>query len=119
MDSIRFVLSDRVDDPDFIDWVCEKEGRFRFIMYTGMEALDKNLEELELTFRTYNCLKRAGYDTVRSLVEDIDWREELLRIRNMGKKNADEIMMKLFLYTYENLKPGKRKAYLDKVRSLD
>ncbi len=119
MESVRSLLEEKISDSDFVDWACEKGGRFRFVVYQGMEAMDKSFDELELTVRSYNCLRRAGYDTINSVVTDIDRREDFNKIRNMGRKSADEVMLKLFLYTYENLKPEKRKAYLEKVRSMN
>ena len=54
-----------------------------------------------------------------SFVNDFDRREDFLRLRNVGRRSIEEIMMKLFLYTYDNLKPEKRKAYLEKVREMN
>lgn len=61
---VRTLFEGKMNDAKFIDWVCEREGRFRFVVYQGMEAMDNNLEELNLTVRSYNCLRRAGYDTI-------------------------------------------------------
>ncbi len=119
MEYVRSLLSGIISDQDFVDWVCEKGGTFRFVVYQGLEAMDKDLSELELSVRAYNCLKRAKYDTINSMVADINGRRDLLKIRNMGRKSANEIMMKLFLYTYVNLKPEKQQAYLDKVREMN
>ena len=79
----------------------------------------QNIDELELSVRSYNCLRRAGYQTINSVVNDIDRREDLAKIRNLGKKSGDEIMLRLFLYTYQNLKPEKRRAYLEKVKGMN
>lgn len=51
------------------------------------------IEELVLSVRSFNCLKRAGIDTVGDLVQRSV--EDLIRVRNMGKKNIDEIISKL------------------------
>lgn len=56
-------------------------------------ALDMSIDDLELSARSSNCLKRAGIETVGSLVEkDMS---ELIQIKNFGKKSADEINDKL------------------------
>jgi len=116
---LREWISEVIKDEDFVEWICEHEGRFRFVVYQGMEAMDHHIDELELPVRPYNCLRRAGYQTINSVVNDIDRREDLYKIRNMGRKSADEIMLRLFLYTYENLKPEKRKAYLEKIKAMN
>ena len=81
--------------------------------------MEHSIDELELSVRSYNCLRRAGYQTINSVVNDIDRREDLFKIRNLGRKSADEVMLRLFLYTYENLKPEKRRSYLEKVKAMN
>ena len=51
------------------------------------------IEELNISVRTYNCLKRHGVSTVGDLSKMT--KEELTRIRNLGKRNYDEILEKL------------------------
>lgn len=55
--------------------------------------LDKNIAELELSVRSYNCLKRAGINTVQELCKKTP--EELVNVRNLGKKSLDEVYQKL------------------------
>ena len=55
--------------------------------------LDKQIEELELSVRSYNCLKRAGIHSVRQLVEFYE--NDLLNIRNFGAKSIEEVKDKL------------------------
>ena len=119
MESTKDLLTRKIDDGSFVDWLCQREGDFKFVVYQGMEAMNADIENLELTPRSYNCLKRAGYDTINSVVEDVESRKDFLKVRNMGRKSANEVMLKLFLYTYDNLKPEKRKSYLDKVKGLN
>ena len=55
--------------------------------------LDKQIEDLDLSVRSYNCLKRAGIHSVRQLVE---FREsDLLNIKNFGAKSIEEVKDKL------------------------
>ncbi len=56
-------------------------------------VLAKPIEELELTVRSYNCLKREGVQTVGDLVEKTE--DDLLEIRNFGQKSIDEVVAKL------------------------
>lgn len=51
------------------------------------------IEELDVSVRAYNCLKRAGIRTVKDIVER--GREGLIGIRNLGKKNMDEVIQKI------------------------
>ena len=55
--------------------------------------LEKRVEDLDLSVRSYNCLKRAEINTVRSLVEYSE--KDLLNIRNFGSKSIDEVKAKL------------------------
>jgi DNA-directed RNA polymerase subunit alpha len=60
---------------------------------------ERQVEELELTVRSYNCLKREGVDTIGQLATMTE--EELMNIRNLGMKSVDEIRSKLTEYGYE------------------
>ncbi|CAN5901960.1 DNA-directed RNA polymerase subunit alpha [soil metagenome] len=60
---------------------------------------ERPVEELELTVRSYNCLKREGVDTVGQLATMTE--EELMNIRNLGMKSVDEIRSKLSEIGYE------------------
>ena len=52
-----------------------------------------NIEELELSIRPSNCLKRAGIQTVEDLVKKTE--EDMLKVRNLGRKSLDEVIRKL------------------------
>ena len=116
---VRGYLADKIADEEFVDWACEKEGIFRFIVYQGMDIMKCDISELNLSVRSYNCLKRKGYETIGALVNDVDRLEDFSKIRNLGRRSVGEVIMKLFICTYENLKPEKRKSYLEKVRSIN
>jgi len=55
----------------------------------GMPDLDKSIEELELSVRSYNCLEAAGIKTIRDLVQKTEG--EMLKYRNFGRKSLSEI----------------------------
>jgi DNA-directed RNA polymerase subunit alpha len=59
---------------------------------------ERPVEDLELTVRSYNCLKREGVDTIGQLATMTE--EELMNIRNLGMKSVDEIRSKLLEYGY-------------------
>ena len=57
------------------------------------KALDMNIDELELSVRSYNCLKRAGINTVAELVNKTP--DEMMKVRNLGRKSLEEVVAKL------------------------
>ncbi|MEG0457374.1 MAG: DNA-directed RNA polymerase subunit alpha C-terminal domain-containing protein, partial [Oscillospiraceae bacterium] len=57
------------------------------------KVLEMTIEELELSVRSFNCLKRAGINTVGDLAQKT--LEEMLKVRNLGKKSLEEIINKL------------------------
>lgn len=57
------------------------------------KGLDMSIEEMDLTVRAYNCLKRAGINTVAELVQRN--KEDMIKVRNLGRKSLDEVEEKL------------------------
>ncbi|MBQ4066591.1 MAG: DNA-directed RNA polymerase subunit alpha, partial [Clostridia bacterium] len=57
------------------------------------KVLEMTIEELDMSVRSFNCLKRAGIDTVEDLVNRTE--EEMIRVRNLGKKSLEEVIAKL------------------------
>ena len=57
------------------------------------KVLETSIEELELSVRSFNCLKRAGISTVEDLTNKSE--SEMLKVRNLGKKSFDEVTAKL------------------------
>lgn len=55
--------------------------------------LDLSIDELELSVRSYNCLKRAGINTIKDLTSKTE--EEMMKVRNLGRKSLDEVIEKL------------------------
>ena len=51
------------------------------------------LEELDLSIRSYNCLKRAGINTVSDLVSKTF--DDMMKVRNLGRRSLDEVILKL------------------------
>ena len=71
------VLTDRVEDEKF-------------------KILGKTIEDMELSVRSYNCLKRANIHTVEDLTKKTE--DDMLKVRNLGKKSLDEVIYKLGTY---------------------
>lgn len=82
-------LSDLKNTPQFIPTKLEEDSK-----KGGGEGNEgKGIVELELSVRSYNCLKRAGINTIGELIKMTP--EQLVNVRNLGKKSLDEIMLKL------------------------
>ena len=60
------------------------------------KTLEKSIEDMELSVRSYNCLKRANIHTVEDLTKKTI--DDMLKVRNLGKKSLDEIQLKLASY---------------------
>lgn len=88
------VLSDHLQS--FID-LSEKGSKIQVIAAEPEsekgKAMDLNIDEMELSVRSYNCLKRAAINTVQELCAYTP--EELQKVRNLGKKSLEEIYAKL------------------------
>ena len=57
------------------------------------KVLEMTIEELDLSVRSFNCLKRAGIDTVEDLVNKTT--DDMIKVRNLGKKSLEEVIQKL------------------------
>ncbi len=58
-----------------------------------VKVLEMTIEDLDLSVRSYNCLKRAGINTVEDLAAKTE--EEMMKVRNLGRKSLDEVKYKL------------------------
>ena len=77
-------LSDEVYATDIM---VEKDDK-------GKEkVLEMTIEELDLSVRSFNCLKRAGINTVEDLINKSE--EDMMKVRNLGRKSLEEVMAKL------------------------
>ena len=57
------------------------------------KVLEMTIEELDMSVRSFNCLKRAGIDTVEDLISRTE--EDMIKVRNLGKKSLEEVIQKL------------------------
>ena len=75
------------DSADMLEIMVEKEEDQK------EKALEMTIEELELSVRSFNCLKRAAINTVEELTQKSE--EDMMKVRNLGKKSLDEVKAKL------------------------
>ena len=57
------------------------------------KVMEMTIEELDLSVRSYNCLKRAGINTVQELTQKTE--EDMMKVRNLGRKSLEEVKSKL------------------------
>jgi DNA-directed RNA polymerase subunit alpha len=57
------------------------------------KVLDLTIDELDLSVRSFNCLKRAGISTVEDLTNKSE--EDMMKVRNLGRKSLEEVIAKL------------------------
>ena len=57
------------------------------------KVLEMSIEELDLSVRSYNCLKRAGINTVEDLASKTE--DEMMKVRNLGRKSLEEVLNKM------------------------
>ncbi|MBM4235438.1 MAG: DNA-directed RNA polymerase subunit alpha [Firmicutes bacterium] len=77
-------LTEQVDDVEIASDRREEDRE---------RIMDLTIEELDLSVRSYNCLKRAGINTVGELVRKTE--DEMMKVRNLGKKSLEEVEHKL------------------------
>ncbi len=81
------LFSELSDETTFHETLADKDDK-------GKEKiLEMTIEELDLSVRSFNCLKRAGINTVEDLISKSE--EEMMKVRNLGKKSFDEVKEKL------------------------
>ena len=78
---------DLSDEAKNIDIMVEREETKK------EKVLEMTIEELEMSVRSFNCLKRAGIDTVEDLINRTE--EDMIKVRNLGKKSLEEVIQKL------------------------
>ena len=83
--SLFIDLSDAAENMDVLN---AKTGDTK-----GRAVDDMSIDELELSVRSYNCLKRAGINTVGELVNKTP--DEMMKVRNLGRKSLEEVLFKL------------------------
>ncbi|AIO18106.1 DNA-directed RNA polymerase subunit alpha [Candidatus Izimaplasma bacterium HR1] len=77
-------LSEKVKEEEFM---IEREDE------QNSQILEMQIEDLDLSVRSYNCLKRAGINTVEELTQKTE--EDMMKVRNLGKKSLKEVKQKL------------------------
>ena len=77
----------------FVEEEVKEEQAEEVVVDNTDQQLEKTIEEMDLSLRSFNCLKRAGFDTVSDIVEKSE--AELKTIKNFGKKSLEEVKDKV------------------------
>ena len=81
------LFTDLTESVDNVEIMVEKEEE------SINRLMEMTVEELDLSVRSYNCLKRAGINTVEELIRRTE--EDMMKVRNLGKKSLQEVKEKL------------------------
>ena len=94
---------------------------FHFQVMFNDNQRKQDIDVLDLKPRAYNCLKRYGFKTIGDVVNGVETKDgetskkQLLRIRNLGKNTAEEILMKLFYYQFMVLSDERKMSYMNQI----
>ena len=87
MNDLLSLFVDLSDDAKNAEIIVEKEENKK------EKVLEMTIEELDLSVRSYNCLKRAAINTVEDLTNKSE--EDMMKVRNLGRKSLEEVINKL------------------------
>ncbi len=81
------------------------------------KVLEMTIEELDLSVRSFNCLKRAGINTVEDLIGKSE--DDMMKVRNLGKKSLDEVIAKLSTLGFTlNRRRGLRRNFYARYQKI-
>mgnify|MGYP002518398487 CR=1 FL=1 len=81
-------------------------------------SCNTEIEKLDLSVRSYNCLKRAGLHTVNNVIDAMNG-DSLWKIRNLGKNSRAEIHLRIYEFGYYNLSEKWRKDFVKTMLELN
>ena len=114
-----------MSNGSMIEFLYEHKKFIRFNVYLSKKELDENLSVLDLSQRSINCLRRVGFTTLGDLLKAISVtgdersKEKLLRLRNLGRKSAEEILLTIMCYQFQILSDKEKADYLQDIMKLN
>ena len=102
-----------------------RQKRFFYEVRLSETQCKQEIMTLDLSQRAYNCLRRAGVNTVGQILDrfhdtgDQSSKHQLQQLKNLGRGTADEILMKLFFYQFSVLPEEKRASYMKRVLEMN
>lgn len=97
----------------------KKDRSIRFSLYIDDSFRQVLIEDLGLSERSKNCLKRAGINNIGEFTEHIKSSSDLKAIRNCGTKCVAEIMQALWLYQYQLFDIKGKRTYIEELIRLN
>lgn len=85
--------------------------QIRLSMGYSKKCVSAPIEELSLSVRSYNALKRAGLDLIGKVIDTLSYKE-LMKVRNLGKKSLVEIQSRIVDYGFEHLSEPEKKEFI-------
>lgn len=108
-------LSDAVERKGLVNAVYEFFGiRARINLKFTEKVCNALIEELDLSVRGYNVLKRNGMNTVGEVIDAIN-EKRMISLRNLGEKTLREIKTKIVNFGYTAMSEGEKKTFLSEV----
>lgn len=120
-ENITKEMNKYLDGTTIEEIMIRNKKMFHFQVRFTNEQMKQDIDVLDLRPRAYNCLRRYGFSTISDVVNGVETKDgesskkQLLRIRNLGKNTAEEILMKLFYYQFLVLSDEKKKDYMSSV----
>ena len=114
-----------LDGTTIEEILVKNKKLFRFQMLLKPEHLAQSIDTMDFSVRSYNCLKRAGINTIGELVNscqakpDSTSKKQLQQYRNLGRTSADEILLKLFCYQFSILPDNRKREYMRRVEEMN
>ena len=101
-------MGEKIELPVLIEYVFGNNINVK--LWYSLEDCQESIDELNLSVRSQNALKRANILTLNDLIEKLN-EGNLKGIRNLGKKSYSEIQTKMLVYGYENLSAGQKRNF--------
>ena len=114
-----------LDGTTMEEILVRNKKMFHFQVMFTKEQMKQEIDVLDLNTRAYNCLRRNGLNTVGDVVNGVETRDgesskrQLLRLRNLGKNTAEDILIHMFYYQFMVLPDDRKKPYMEKIAAIN
>lgn len=95
-----------------VDLHDKKGGTFHYTLATNKQMRDQDIDVLELSVRSYHCLKRANINTIGDIIEYVESGQDLRHIRNCGMRSVAEIKENLFIWYFMTIPKDKQAQFV-------
>ena len=109
-----------------IGFLRHHNKRITFNVNFSKDEKAEDISALDISVRANHCLRRAGYHTIGELVNGITAKPDeegsktkLLKLRNLGSKTAEEILLMIMCYQFKILPEKERRAFVGEIVSLN